>query len=208
MSDPSAFRAKFLPKEAIWKQADAFREKHHPDGSLPVPVLNIAEVELGLEFVPVSGLRQHHDMEALLVPGLKRIYVDKEGFENPKQLFRLNFSVAHEIGHLILHPRQYQGASHKSLEEWLAYFRAIPETEYRKIEWQANEFAGRLLVPRPALEKRLAAVVTKARSAGFAFGSGDDATIEYVSNALNRPFEVSWEVILRHLRNEELWPPP
>jgi hypothetical protein len=207
VSDPAAFRARFLAKEAIWRQADSFRQKYHPAGSLPVPVLDIAEFDLGLEFVPVPGLRQHYDMEALLVPGLKRIYVDKEGFENPKQLFRLNFSVAHEIGHLILHPRQYQGAAHKSLEQWLAYFRAIPEAEYRKIEWQANEFAGRLLVPRTALAVRLASVVRKARSAGFAFGSGDDATLEYVSNAINRPFEVSWEVMIRRLRNEDLWPP-
>jgi hypothetical protein len=207
MSDPAAFKAKFLRKEAIWREADAFRQKYHPHGSLPVPVLDIAEFELGLELVPMPGLRQHHDIEALLVPGLNRVYVDKEGFVNPKQTFRLNFSVAHEIGHLILHPRQYQGASHKSLEQWLAFFRAIPEPEYRKIEWQANEFAGRLLVPRSALEERLATVVRKARAAGFTFGSGDDATLEYVSNALNRPFEVSWEVMIRRLRNEELWPP-
>jgi uncharacterized metal-binding protein len=33
--------------------------------------------------------------------------VDKDAFSNPKQEYRLRFSVAHEIGHLILHPDVY-----------------------------------------------------------------------------------------------------
>jgi DNA repair protein RadC len=39
MSDPSAFRAKFLPKEAIWKQANASAlviAHNHPSG-VPEP---------------------------------------------------------------------------------------------------------------------------------------------------------------------------
>ena len=41
----------------------------------------------------------------------------------------------------------YGGLKHASAREWFDYISAIPEVEYGWVEWQAYEFAGRLLVP-------------------------------------------------------------
>jgi hypothetical protein len=48
--------------------------------------------------------------------------------------------------------------------EWFDYISAIPEVEYGWMEWQAYEFAGRLLVPPDALREAFqAAILIRAR---------------------------------------------
>jgi hypothetical protein len=45
---------------------------------------------------------------------LKSILVDRRAFMNPRLEYRLRFSVAHEIGHLILHRDIYGRQKHSS----------------------------------------------------------------------------------------------
>ena len=70
---------------------------------------------------------------------LKSILVDKRAFMSPRLEYRLRFSVAHEIGHLILHRDIYAGLQHATAAEWFDYISAIPEVEYGWVEWQAYE---------------------------------------------------------------------
>ena len=128
----------------------------HPAGrELPVKVLDLAEFDLHLDLVPVNGLREQLDIDALLMGDLKSILVDKRAFMSPRLEYRLRFSVAHEIGHLILHRDIYAGLRHATAAEWFDYISAIPEVEYGWVEWQAYEFAGRLLVPPDAVARSL-----------------------------------------------------
>lgn len=67
--------------------------------------------------------------------------------------YRARFSVAHEIGHAVLH-----GSQLVELTQIDHVQRAMLRTDasdtpiYRDSEWQANTFAGALLVPGPGLE--------------------------------------------------------
>ena len=54
----------------------------------------MAEFDLGLEIVPADNLRERCDTEAILLGDLQTILVDKRSFTNPKQEYRLRFSVA------------------------------------------------------------------------------------------------------------------
>ena len=101
----------------------------------------------------MNGLREQLDIDALLMGDLKSVLVDKRAFMSPRLECRLRFSVAHEIGHLILHRDIYAGLQHTTAAEWFDYISAIPEVEYGWVEWQAYEFAGRLLVPPDALRE-------------------------------------------------------
>ena len=100
--------------------------------------LNMVEVikTLGIKCEPVNDV----DYDAKLSGN------EKDGYRieyDEKQIFaRQQFSIAHELGHLLLHKMnrvdtQYNG-----------------DTYYRKngsssqIEWEANEFAAALLMPR------------------------------------------------------------
>jgi hypothetical protein len=142
--DPAKFKAPFLRKEEIWERADKLRNQNVSGQSFPVDVLGMAEFDLGLELVPAYGLRQQCDTEAILLGDLKTILVDKESFTNPKQEYRLRFSVAHEIGHLVLHGDVYDKIRPPSADAWLNFISELPEDQYSFLEYHANEFAGRL----------------------------------------------------------------
>ena len=167
MNDPRRFKAPHNPKERIWQEADRLRAAHLAGRCLPVKVLDLAEFDLHLDLVPVNALREQLDIDALLMGDLKSILVDKRAFMSPRLEYRLHFSVAHEIGHLILHRDIYGGLQHTTAIEWFDYISAIPEVEYGWVEWQAYEFAGRLLVPPEPLREAFQAAIQSAQAAGY-----------------------------------------
>ena len=173
-----------------------------------MPVLDLAEFDLGLELVPKARLRQAGDMEALLLGDLKTILVDRDAFLDPRSGNRLRFSVAHEIGHLILHADVYGGLRHENLEAWMEFLLAIPEAEYGWLESHAYEFAGRLLVPPEPLRTALVEAVQSAEKAGFTeWDATGETALKLYGQPHSRQFGVSAEVIARRLRAEKLWPP-
>jgi len=206
--DPRHFKTPFIPKERIWQEADLLRAEHFGGRSLPVQILDLAEFDLGLDLVPVDGLREQLDIDALLMGDLSSILLDKRSFMSPRLEYRLRFSIAHEIGHLILHRDIYAGLQHVSAKEWFDYISAIPDTEYGWVEWQAYEFAGRLLVPPEPLREAVQTAVQTAQAAGYAdWLAADEAALDYLAARIAPKFGVSVEVIAKRLRAEKLWPP-
>ncbi len=208
MTDPRKFKAPYIPKDRIWHEADRLRTAHLAGRSLPVGVLDLAEFDLGLDLIPVSGLREQLDIEALLMGDLRSVLLDRHAFMSPRLEYRLRFSVAHEIGHLILHRDIYHGLQHASAKEWFDYICAIPDVEYGWVEWQAYEFAGRLLVPPDALRGAFQTAVQTAQAAGYTdWLAADEAAADYIATRIAPKFGVSAEVIAKRLRAEKLWPP-
>ena len=72
MNDPRKFKAPYIPKERIWQEADRLRAAHPAGHGLPVKVLDLAEFDLHLDLVPVNGLREQLDIDALLMGDLIR----------------------------------------------------------------------------------------------------------------------------------------
>ncbi len=208
MNDPRKFKAPYNPKERIWQEADRLRAAHPAGRELPVKVLDLAEFDLHLDLVPVNGLREQLDIDALLMGDLKSILVDKRAFMSPRLEYRLRFSVAHEIGHLVLHRDIYAGLRHANAAEWFDYISAIPEVEYGWVEWQAYEFAGRLLVPHEPLRGAFRAAIQTAQAAGYTdWLAADETALDYIATRIGPKFGVSGEVIAKRLRVEKLWPP-
>jgi hypothetical protein len=127
LNDPRKFKAPYNPKERIWQEADRLRAAHPAAGPLRigwgeggqrpgevssciVKVLDLAEFDLHLDLVPVNGLREQLDIDALLMGDLKSILVDKRAFMSPRLEYRLRFSVAHESA--ISCPTRPRGAQH------------------------------------------------------------------------------------------------
>ena len=208
MSDSRKFKAPFIAKERIWNEADQLRAAHPAGRSLPVRVLDLAEFDLGLDLVPVDGLREQLDIDALLVGDLRSILLDKRSFMSPRLEYRMRFSVAHEIGHLILHRDIYAGIQHVTAKEWFEYISSIPDTEYGWVEWQAYEFAGRLLVPPELLREAFKVAIQTAQAAGYAdWLNADETALDYIATRIAAKFGVSAEVVAKRLRVEKLWPP-
>ena len=208
MNDPRKFKAPFIPKALIWQEADRLRAEHPAGRLLPVHILDLAEFDLDLDLVPVDGLREELDIDALLMGDLSSILLDKRSFMSPRLEYRLRFSVAHEIGHLILHRDIYAGLKHATAREWFDDISAIPEVEYGWVEWQAYEFAGRLLVPPEPLREAFQAAIQSAQAAGYSdWLAADEAALDYIATRIAPKFGVSSEVIAKRLRVEKQWPP-
>jgi IrrE N-terminal-like domain len=206
--DPKRFRAPFIPKDRIWKEADGLRAKFASGAKIPINVLDMAEFDLGLEIVPADGLRERCDTEAILLGDLKTILVDKQSFTSPKQEYRLRYSVAHELGHYILHREVYGQIRPPSAEAWFEFISNIPDDQYSWLESHAYEFAGRLLVPPDALGTSLREAMKMAENAGFKDWKSDpDMVLDFLGTYMSKAFNVSAEVVSKRLRIEKLWPP-
>jgi hypothetical protein len=208
LNDPRKFKAPYISKERIWQEADGLRAAHPAGRGLPVKVLDLAEFDLHLDLVPVNGLREQLDIDALLMGDLKSVLVDKRAFMSPRLEYRLRFSVAHEIGHLVLHRDIYAGLLHATASEWFDYISAIPDVEHGWVEWQAYEFAGRLLVPTEPLREAFRSAVQTAEAAGYAdWLAADETALDYIAMRIASEFGVSSEVIAKRLRIAKHWPP-
>lgn len=163
---------------------------------------------VGLRLEPVPSLRAAGDVIAMLRGDLTTIVVDNADYMDDRMLCRVRFSIAHELGHFILHRDLYRGISHASVEEWVDFVQRVPEDQWGYVEQHAYEFAGRLLVPSDFLQQELEGAARRADLSGFdAWDSSGDAAREYIAARLSRTFGVSGQVIEKRIVREELWPP-
>ena len=108
---------------------------------------------------------------------------------------RIRFSMAHELGHFVMHKKVFGAMPRSSAEEWLAFVRGMPEREYSFLESQAYEFAGRFLVPPKELRQELEAAVEQAEAGGLARNQlREDSHMQYLAKSIARHFEVSSNV--------------
>lgn len=52
----------YRPPEEIEALCEQFHSQYNPDRIIPVPIEEIVEAKLGLDIVPVAGLRNSHDI--------------------------------------------------------------------------------------------------------------------------------------------------
>jgi hypothetical protein len=208
VTDHGNFKAPFITIDDIRNSADEFRARYWPHDSIPVDIFEILEFELELEIRTISNLKEAGDVDALLLGDLKTIVVDQNDFLNDRAQNRLRFSIAHEIGHFVLHSDIFSKIQYASVDEWIHFFQNIPDDQYTWIEQHAYEFAGRLLVPRDKLSDHLDDAIAVAESAGFdSWDKSGDSTRAFIATAIARYFDVSQQVIEKRLMRENLWPP-
>ena len=202
----SGFRAPYLPQAEVWKIADNFRSRFWKE-NLPVNVMAIVEFDLNLDIVPMSSLRQDADIDALLLDDWQTIVVDMGFYMDERYQNRIRFSVAHELGHFVIHKEAFEKIPRGSPEEWLAFVRDMPEREYSFLESHAYEFAGRFLVPPQHLQEELEAAIQQTEANGFPrIQLQEDSHMQYLAKPISRRFEVSSSVIERRLLKEKFWP--
>jgi len=199
--DFSDIQIPFLRNEEIRKRADEFREKHWGN-KIPVDIEFIAERNLDLLMITVPNLRSQADTEAYLSGDLKEIVYDPDIPE-----VRIRFSVAHEIGHFVLHAEVIKKLRISSAEEWKEMQRTFPEAIWGRAEYQAREFAGRVLVPREQLVRSLKDLQNEIQKARNLVPDLEITVLkELVSPKIAKKFYVSDEVIVRRMDTEEILP--
>jgi hypothetical protein len=209
MQNISRFKCPYIERHDIWKSAEEFRTQHWPERTLPIDIETIVEKRLKLDIAPAHGLHDELDIEAYLRRDLTGIVVDCKRYMDERFMNPLRFSYAHELGHLMLHKDIYTKFPIDNLEEWKRFILDVPDREYGFIEYQANEFAGRVLVPRELLISELDKCVSQLEEAGLLdyFATNPAAVLSSISPTLCKPFGVSDTVIEIRVDREGLWPP-
>ncbi len=183
-----------LSYKAIGQAADKFLEKYHPQLSLPVPIEEIAEQKLKIKIIPTTKLKENYDIDGFLTSNLDAIFLDLDiylKYEN-----RTRFTIAHEIGHLILHGDMFNKFNINSIEKLNTLSEKLTDEEYSWIEYQAYSFASQVLVPTTLLFKELKNKLGKIPANEM------PEVFSPIAQDLLQTFQVSGEVLLRRLQKE------
>ncbi len=146
----------YLKDEEIWDAVEEFRRRGDigPYANVPVDVFSIAEITLRLDPLLAPSLYDKFKVDAAISFDLTGIFLDKQAYEDFEsgdrwEERRLRYSVAHEIGHFVLHRREILASFFESIGDFRKW--AGRREDCNSAEYQAHEFAGRLLVPLEAL---------------------------------------------------------
>jgi hypothetical protein len=204
------FKCPWIEKETLWQEVEKIRARYWPEGIVPVDIEVIVEFRLKLDIEPIHDLQSQLDMDAYLKVDRSGIVVDYDSYMNLKLTNRLRFSFAHEVGHYFLHSDIYAQLDIKTPEDWKEFTNNLPESEYANFEWQANEFAGRLLVPCYTLKSEVSKVyeiIQYDADLKDYLNMDHDAVLSRVAPSMRRKFGVSEDVIKKRVQREGLWPP-
>jgi Zn-dependent peptidase ImmA (M78 family) len=190
----------FLEPSSLREAAENFLETYHPARSIPVPIEEVVEFDLGIEVRPIRRMRQRFGIDGFLSGDLSMIVVDEDLVTKFPSRYR--FTLAHEVGHRELHARQIQWTQAETPEEWKRRVCEIPPRDYTRMETQANEFAGYLLVRTDALFEAYEEAAQYALDRGIELSGLSDESLTYIAEWLGKRFGVSGQVMTRRLRRE------
>ncbi|MBN2212800.1 MAG: ImmA/IrrE family metallo-endopeptidase [Bacteroidales bacterium] len=194
--------------------AEDFRRKYvEPTELIPLPIHEIIEFKLGLDIIPIFGLKEQIDTEGFLQSNLTAISVDSKTYVDDRYKFRLNFTFAHEVGHLVLHSDQYKLMQIMSVKDYIQFQQNFDEESLEWFEKQANEFAGRLLVPVNKLKEFISFEETYCTQLTEKLESSSEElnkreiesyVLDRLSSRIYKKFEVSKDVVKKRIRTENL----
>lgn len=196
------FQVPYLNYQQIVAKTQEFLKQHHPSGNIPIPIEEIVEHDLGINIVPLPGLHHTFGIDGFTSSDLKEISVDMAAFENWPN--RVRFTLAHEVGHLVMHRELFQSHRFSTVVEWKGFIKDFPEKEYGYLETQANNFAGALLVPTEPLKSEYAKARKRVEGMGISFDELSDEAWEFVCQGLGNIFDVSKDVVRIRLEKEKL----
>ena len=191
--DYKSIKVPFLNNTDIRGKADLFRAKFW-DNSIPVDIENIIDLKLKIDIIPVPSLQKLCDTDALISSNWKSLYIDKQRYLDGRYQNRLRFSLAHEIGHFILHKSVYESFNIENFSDFYNLIKDIPQEQYSYLETQANKFANFLLVPRNILINCKNKIIKEKIT--MPLEKIDEKTLDsYLSIPISKKFGVSEEVI-------------
>lgn len=205
--DPGKIVSIRMTLDKIREEAESFRVSHIFSSNLPVDIENVVEATLGMKIIPIENLQKLCDMEGFISNDFTSIYVDKFLYQDDRYYKRVRFTIAHEIGHYVLHRSTIDSQKFDDENDWIKFRIGLKDDTLGWFETQASEFAGRLLVPLDSLVEEFRSkrqVVIKQFSSWDSPKINDDDLFSIVAPLICSRFDVSTEVIERRLRKENI----
>ena len=190
--------------------AQEFLLKYHPDDTLPVPIEDIIEFDISLNIFPMPDLKRNYGIDGALSQDFSLIYVDKYCYDNWPNRYR--FTLAHEIGHYILHKSDLEDGLPEinSVEDWVVSAKKIASVG-SWFETEASSFASYVLMPSHHLESEFnrilpeielmiqVAIDNKLTRQYYLEGA-----IDAMASRLSRIFQVSEEAVKVRISKQKL----
>jgi len=196
------FDVPYLTYSDVGRRALEFLDQHHPSLEIPIPIEDIIELKLGLNIFPFPRLYKDHGLNGFLSRDRSTIYVDEIQYNQFNEKYR--YTLAHELGHYVLHGACYEDLSFQSPDEYVIWRMSVPQDEISWFETQGEWFAGHLLVPTGQLEKVCVAVVSKYKSTFQKFAYMPDDVWSYISNEVATHFDVNPPVVEIRIKKENI----
>jgi Zn-dependent peptidase ImmA (M78 family) len=183
----------YLTYTDIGRKAQEFLSQHYPSLELPIPIERIIDVELGLNIFPFPRLYKDFKQNGFLSRDRSTIYVDEIQSDEFPEKYR--FTLAHELGHFVLHKNYYEDLSFESVDEFIKWKLSVPQDEIGWFETHADWFAEQVLVPITCLEATCKEIIDNYQHIFSQFTVIPDDFWSYISKEVARPFEVNPPVI-------------
>ena len=116
-----------------------------------VDIDTIVEVYYDIR-IESAALRWEHGVEGYPCLGGHKIFIDSNLMNDDKQERRYRFTLAEEFAHIVLHRDIWKDVN--TAEEWADAWKKMPEQTHNKLENNAKELAGIMLLPRYAFINR------------------------------------------------------
>jgi Zn-dependent peptidase ImmA (M78 family) len=192
------FKPKRLSYDDLRQIANKFLKEHHRSDEYPIPIEEIVEFKLGIDIVPIPNLIKTWDVDGFISGDLSEITVDQFILENREERYR--YTLAHEVGHLVLHKDIIKKNWPKDIKKYKDMINSIPEEDYRWLEWQAYSFAGLVLVPKKHLEREVCPLIKHVQVYTTLSDELLDPVWDRIAEKLGPKFCVSKDVIIKRLK--------
>lgn len=194
---------KYLSNAYIASVADSVL-KQNSLTSIPVNIERVIEFNYRMDIVPIPGLLDLAETDGVCSSDCTVIFVDD--FIYHKRYFRYRFTLAHELGHRVLHKCYFDKLSFSSVTEWPSVIEQIDTWDRDKMEYQAYMFAGMVLVPtgilRVEFNKQLRLIkshIEQAKLNGIRREDYLPTMLDAIANGLSPKFEVSRSVLSKRI---------
>ncbi|MDD5140544.1 MAG: ImmA/IrrE family metallo-endopeptidase [Verrucomicrobiales bacterium] len=196
--------------EHVWKKVEELRNQYDllKADRTPIDVFTFFEVDLRLDAIEFPSLTAKYRVEAAVKADFSGIYVDQEQYKLMERgpdwkLARLRFTVAHELAHYFLHRDVPQAEHFASLPDFARWNEDYGGRKYT-LEQEANEFAGRLLVPEPRLRACYDSFSQKMWEILPSFTQSEQVRHKFAETICRR-FGVNADVIVIRLDRDGIW---
>lgn len=197
--------------DQVWAKIEELRKQYDllSDDRTPIDVFTFFEVDLKLDPIPFDDLALKYRVEAAITADFTGIYLDAEQYalmeKGPDwKLNRLRFTIAHELAHYFLHRDLPQPQNFHSIPAFARRTENYGGKKYTA-EQEANEFAGRLLVPRQRLQDFFEEFSIQAAKLLPDFMQSSTLRDQFAERVAPR-FGVNMQVISVRLDRDAIWP--
>jgi hypothetical protein len=192
----------FLSYETVGSRTEAFLSEYDPSFEVPIPIEDIVDVKMGIDIFPLPRLYKDFGISGFLSHDMTTIYVDEYQYDNYQEKYR--FTLAHEIGHYVLHRDTYESVSFDGPDDYLRWILSFPRSVMTWFETHSDWFAEQVLVPTSPLIKICGEVVKQNEN----FFSESKIRLEdawsYIANEVAPHFEVNPPVVEKRIRKARI----